>query len=300
MWTSCCRVTARCFGQWRESRYHGKLCATSRCGKTPKHAQVQATWLSSLQFIGAKKSTQTFLVQNFSTTLRVMDVRAENRGRPHQKMRFLRPGCGEKLFDPWVAIEVAIYRMGNGPEQKSRKNGKENGKWPHARNGRKMAAEMEKWTQKWDFGLILAIFSISAAIFRPFRAWGHFPFSFPFFRDFCSGPVSHSVNGYFNRNPWASGVRVRMSAGNPDQKIYVYAAFSSLNLVNGTDGGPQGRTEVNYRGSKTSEFLPVVKHPLRHTHEPLLKQNCSKHFYKHPLRVTNRLQATHVSVPNKL
>ena len=31
-----------------------------------------------------------------------MDVRAENRGLPHQKVRFfLRPGDGEKLFDPW-------------------------------------------------------------------------------------------------------------------------------------------------------------------------------------------------------
>ena len=38
--------------------------------------------------LGAKKSTQTFFVQSFSTTLRVMDVRAENRGRPHQKVRF--------------------------------------------------------------------------------------------------------------------------------------------------------------------------------------------------------------------
>ena len=88
-----------------------------------------------------------------------------------------------------------------GPEQKSRKNGKENGKWPQARNGRKMAIKMEKWTRKWDFGLILAIFSISAAIFRPFQASGHFPFSFPFFSDFCSGPISHSVNGHCNRNP---------------------------------------------------------------------------------------------------
>ena len=102
----------------------------------------------------------------------------------------------------WVAIEVAIYRMGNGPGAQIPEKWKENGKWPHARNGREMAAEMEKWTPKWDFGLILAIFSISAAIFRPFRAWGHFPFSFPFFRDFCSGPVSHSVNGHFNRNSW--------------------------------------------------------------------------------------------------
>ena len=32
-----------------------------------------------------------------------------------------------------IAIEVAIYRMGKtGPDQKSQKNGKENGKWPHA------------------------------------------------------------------------------------------------------------------------------------------------------------------------
>ena len=38
--------------------------------------------------IGAKRSTQTFSVQSFSTTLRVMDVRAKNRGRPHQKAGF--------------------------------------------------------------------------------------------------------------------------------------------------------------------------------------------------------------------
>ena len=38
--------------------------------------------------LGAKKSTQTFFVQSFSKTLRVMDVRAKNRGRPHQKVRF--------------------------------------------------------------------------------------------------------------------------------------------------------------------------------------------------------------------
>ena len=35
---------------------------------------------------------QTFFVQSFSKTLRVMDVRAKNRGRPHKKVRvFLRP-----------------------------------------------------------------------------------------------------------------------------------------------------------------------------------------------------------------
>ena len=84
-----------------------------------------------------------------------------------------------------------------GPEQKSRKNWKENGKlaprpkWPKManRNG-KMDPKMGFWPD-----------SMSAAIFRPFQAWGHFPFSFPFFRNFCSRPVSHSVNGHFNRNP---------------------------------------------------------------------------------------------------
>ena len=39
-------------------------------------------------FLRAKKSTQTFSVQSFSRTLRAMDVRTENRGRPHQKARF--------------------------------------------------------------------------------------------------------------------------------------------------------------------------------------------------------------------
>ena len=44
-----------------------------------------------------------------------------------------------------------------------------------------------------------------------------------------------------------------------------------FNLVNGTheDLG-EGRTEVGSGGSKTSEFLPVVEHPLQHTLEPLL------------------------------
>ena len=34
---------------WKESGYHGKLCATYRCGKTPRNAQIQTTWLSFLQ-----------------------------------------------------------------------------------------------------------------------------------------------------------------------------------------------------------------------------------------------------------
>ena len=42
-------VQDHCKTSSRESGYHGKPCATSRCGKTPKNTQVQATWLSSLE-----------------------------------------------------------------------------------------------------------------------------------------------------------------------------------------------------------------------------------------------------------
>ena len=37
--------------------------------------------------------------------------------------------------------------------------------------------------------------------------------------------------------PGHPGVRVRMSAGNPDQKIYVYAVFSSLKTIPRTISG---------------------------------------------------------------
>ena len=44
-----------------------------------------------------------------------------------------------------------------------------------------------------------------------------------------------------------------------------------FNLVNATLGNQgDGRTELGSGGLKTSESLPVVEHPLRHTHEPLL------------------------------
>ena len=52
-------------------------------------------------FVGAKKSTQTFFVQSFSATLRVMDVRAENRGRPRRKVRFpVAPVVGRNFLTP--------------------------------------------------------------------------------------------------------------------------------------------------------------------------------------------------------
>ena len=64
----------------------------------------------------------------------------------------------------------------------------------------------EKWPPKWKndpkmgFLPFFSIFSISPAIFRPFQAGGHFPF-FPFFSHFCTGPVSHSVDGHRARKP---------------------------------------------------------------------------------------------------
>ena len=51
--------------------------------------------------LGAKKSTQTFSVQSFSRTLRVMDVRAENPGRPHQKVGFPVLGCRQWGCNKW-------------------------------------------------------------------------------------------------------------------------------------------------------------------------------------------------------
>ena len=56
------------------------------------------TFLESFGWsLGAKKST----VQSFSATLRVMDVRAQNRGRPRQKVRFpAAPVAGRNFLTP--------------------------------------------------------------------------------------------------------------------------------------------------------------------------------------------------------
>ena len=68
--------------------------------------------------IGAEKSTQTFLVQSFSTTLRVMDVRAENRGRPRQKVRFpAAPVMGRNFLTPGhPGVRVRNVRGKSGPK----------------------------------------------------------------------------------------------------------------------------------------------------------------------------------------
>ena len=82
-------------------------------------------------------------------------------------------------------IEMARTALRDGKparHQKSRKIGKENGKWPQARDGQKIPTEMapkngQKMAKKCGF-------HFGGQIFWPFRAWGHFPFSFPFSRDF--------------------------------------------------------------------------------------------------------------------
>ena len=68
--------------------------------------------------IGSKKSMQTFFVQSFSTTLRVMDVRAENRRRPHQKVRFpAAPVVGRNFLTPeHPGVRVGNVRGKSGPK----------------------------------------------------------------------------------------------------------------------------------------------------------------------------------------
>ena len=68
--------------------------------------------------IGAKKSTQIFFVQSFSRTLRVMDVRAENRGFPHQKVRFsAAPVTGRNFLTPGhPGVRVRNVRGKSGPK----------------------------------------------------------------------------------------------------------------------------------------------------------------------------------------
>ena len=109
-------------------------------------------------------------------------------------------GCGTQWGHfPRIASAVAIYRMGN------RSGAKNTGKMGKKMENGPRPEMAEKWPPKWKnemgFGPFFLYFSISAAIFRPFQAGGHFPFSFPFSPDFCAGPVSHSVDGHRRRNP---------------------------------------------------------------------------------------------------
>ena len=65
-----------------------------------------------------QKINANFFVQSFSTTLRVMDVRAENRGRPHQKVRFsAAPVAGRNFLTPGhPGVRVGNVRAKSGPK----------------------------------------------------------------------------------------------------------------------------------------------------------------------------------------
>ena len=49
---------------------------------------------------GQKNKRKTFFAQSFSTTLRVMDIRAQNHGRPRQKVPFPAAGVMGEICDP--------------------------------------------------------------------------------------------------------------------------------------------------------------------------------------------------------
>ena len=65
-----------------------------------------------------QKSTQTFFVQSCSTTLRVTDVRAENRGRPHQEVCFPAASVvGRNFLTPGhPGVRVRNVRGKSGPK----------------------------------------------------------------------------------------------------------------------------------------------------------------------------------------
>ena len=76
--------------------------------------------MGSCTFRGQKIDAKLF-VQSFSRTLRVMDVRAENRGRPHQKLRFsAAPVMGRNfLTQGRPGVRVRNVRGKSGPKSLS-------------------------------------------------------------------------------------------------------------------------------------------------------------------------------------
>ena len=68
--------------------------------------------------LGPKNQRKLFLHKVFSRTLRVMDVRAENRGRPHQKVRFpAAPVVRRNFLTPGHSgVRVRNVRGKSGPK----------------------------------------------------------------------------------------------------------------------------------------------------------------------------------------
>ena len=76
-------------------------------------------------FLGAKRTTQTFLYKVFqqpfgswTSAPKIVDVRAENRGRPHQKVRFpAAPVVGRNFLTPGHSgVRVRNVRRKSGPK----------------------------------------------------------------------------------------------------------------------------------------------------------------------------------------
>ena len=125
---------------------------------------------------------------------------------PSSSLRSLREATAESAKlgkqHPSLAIEVAIYRMGNLPDTKLQEKWER--QWKMApgpkwlTNGRRNGKmDLPKWPKS-HFGVH---FSISVTIFWRFGPGAIFHFLFPFSPDFRVGQVSHSVYGHFDRNP---------------------------------------------------------------------------------------------------
>ena len=122
-WSCACQTPLTCCWRFKNrgldsaSQSNSRNCIHVR-GIPPKLlATLRDTW-GSTETLGAKKSTQTFFVQSFSTTLRVMDVRAENRGRPYQKVRFpAAPVVGRNFLTPGHSgVRVRNVHGKSGPK----------------------------------------------------------------------------------------------------------------------------------------------------------------------------------------
>ena len=129
----------------------------------------------------------------------VRDVITRRRGTARVQLSCMffrgRPFCSEVLCNflsrlfRWLGCPLSLRlkwpftEWETGPEQKSRKNGKENGKWPHAWNGRKMAAEMEKWPKSAQNPMFGSIFHFGGH-FSAISGVGPFSIFFPIFPGF--------------------------------------------------------------------------------------------------------------------
>ena len=75
-------------------------------------------------------------------------------------------------------ISLPYTESGTGLAQKSRENGKEDGKWPQACNDRKMATEMENWETKGQNPILGSMFPFGLPFFGHFRPGAIFHFSY--------------------------------------------------------------------------------------------------------------------------